>query len=117
MSTSIPTEILPPTNPQGVVTTQQFHACHHFLPVLSSGTAICILINGAATSVQKHAIPPPPFNTLTKLHAVEEVMRDHPGTAVGNLRQLATGLMRDTIFGKKGLQYLSLSEKNMKLHF
>ena len=43
---------------------------------------------------------PPPFNIPPKLHAVEEVMKDHQGTDVNSLRQLATDIAREAIFGK-----------------
>lgn len=56
--------------------------------------------------------PPPPFSTPPKLRAVDEVMRDHPGTDVHSLRRLATGIAREAIFGKKELQQSSLSGKN-----
>ena len=56
--------------------------------------------------------PPPPFNTPPKLRAVQEVMRDYPGTDVNSLRRLATGIAREAIFGKKELQQSSLSGKN-----
>ena len=45
--------------------------------------------------------PPPPFNTLPKLCAVEELMRDDLGKDIASLKQLATALARKTIFGER----------------
>ena len=42
-----------------------------------------------------------PFNTPSKLHALEEIMRDIPGTDIASLGQLATALAREAIVGKK----------------
>ena len=88
MYASTPTVTLPPMNPQ------QFHPTS-YNPQQSTS-----------------AIPPPPFNTPPKLRAVEEVMRDIPGTDIASLRRLATALAREAIFGKKELQHSSLTGKN-----
>ena len=43
----------------------------------------------------------PPFSTLPKLCAVEELMRDVLGKDIASLRQVATALARKTIFGER----------------
>ena len=52
------------------------------------------------------------LNTPPQLRAVEEVMKDFPGTDVHSLRRLATGMESEATFGKKELQQTSLSGKN-----
>ena len=85
--------IMPIMNPQAVVSTQHSHP----ISPLPQQTQLF-------TPTQTFVPPPPPFNTPPKLHAVEEVMRDHQGTDVNSLRRLATAIAREAIFGKKELQ-------------
>ena len=92
---STPTVTLSSMNPQ--VTAQQFHPTS--------------CIPQQSTSAQNYAIPPPPFSTPPKLHAIEEVMRVIPGTDIASLRRLATAVAREVILGKKELQHSSLSGK------
>ena len=59
-------------------------------------------------------IPPPPFSTPPKLHTMEHVMNNNPGSDVASLRILTVALGRDAIFGKDELATKSLSgRKNM----
>ena len=52
---------------------------------------------------------PPPFKTPPKLLEVLDVLADHPGTGVANLRNLAISLAKDAIFGKDEMMRCSLS--------
>ena len=65
-----------------------------------------------STPTQKYMLPPSPFNTPPKLHTVEEVLREHPGTDMASLRRLTTALAREAVFGEKELQHSSLGGKN-----
>ena len=57
-----------------------------------------------------HKLPgPPPFNTPPKLKTVEDVLSNHTGTEVADLRNLAISLARDAIFGKQEMIRCSLS--------
>lgn len=51
--------------------------------------------------MQNYTIPFPPFNTLPKLHALEEIMKDTPGTNIASLGRLTIAYARKTILGKK----------------
>lgn len=52
---------------------------------------------------------PPPFKTPPKLLEVQDVLADHPGTGIANLRNLAISLAKDAIFGKDEMMRCSLS--------
>ena len=52
---------------------------------------------------------PPPFKTPPKLLEVLDVLADHPGTGVANLRNLAISLAKDAIFGKDEMMQCSLT--------
>lgn len=52
---------------------------------------------------------PPPFKTPPKLREIQDVLGDHPGTGVANLRNLAISLAKDAIFGKDEMVRCSLS--------
>lgn len=54
-------------------------------------------------------IPPIPFSTPPKLQSVEQVMNNYSGTDVASLRNLATALAREAIFGRDQLAKKSLS--------
>ena len=56
-------------------------------------------------------LPPPPFSTPPKLKPVEEVMSNITGTDVASLRNLATSLARESIFGKDELAKKSSSTR------
>ena len=52
---------------------------------------------------------PPPFKTPPKLLEAQDVLADHPGTGIANLRNLAISLAKDAIFGKDETMRCSLS--------
>ena len=64
------------------------HACHHFLPCSLIQWNIYLYTHQWSSYLNAgiYPVPPPPVNTPPKLCAVEEVMRDHPGTDVASYR-------------------------------
>ena len=106
MSTFIPTETLPPMNPQGVVTTQQFHptSCMPSLPasLIQWNVHLYTCKWSSYLNAGIYAIPPPPVKTPPKLRAVEEVMKITQGQMLhASLRRLATELQHSSLGRKK----------------
>ena len=63
----------------------------------------------STTSISNVSVQRPPFSTPPKLRPIEEVLGDHPGSSVANLRNLALSLAREAIFGKEQMIKCSLS--------
>ena len=63
----------------------------------------------STTSAGDVNVQPPLFSTPPKLRPIEEVLGDHPGSSVANLRNLALSLAREAIFGKEEMIKCSLS--------
>ena len=61
------------------------------------------------TSAGNVNVQPSPFSTSPKLRPIKEVLGDHPGSSVANIRNLALSLAREAIFGKEEMIKCSLS--------
>ena len=64
-----------------------------------------------STTPKTPSIPPPPFQTPPKLKAIEQVLKDIPGTDMASLRMLAVSLARDAVFGREEWSKTSLSNR------